>query len=147
MLTRRTFIQGTGALAAGASIAGIAFPKAKIKEYGIVEIQTWYVWENPNVFNSTIFSDERRDVFGFRILGKLDGDKTRLAEIRLSAVKTAIAVSGQVQEFPATWWTADGKRKDGVLTTVALNGHLNISGDRAGFSTLLISLTDVRQVL
>lgn len=149
MLTRRTFIQSAGALAVGAVAGGIALLESEIKEYGLVEIRFWLFAKEPIVIKSTIFSDERRDVFGVRLLGERGSDDLRLAELRLSAVKAALAVPGRIQKSSMTGWNAqDGKKREGFLDLVAKDGNLVAAGPgQLEKAPIWMSLADVRQVL
>jgi hypothetical protein len=148
-MTRRTFIQSAGALAAGAAAGGIAFAEHKIKEHGLVEIRAWFFTKDPIVIKSTIFSDERRGVFGIRLLGERGPCDARLAELRLSAVKAAVAVPGRVQKCAATTWNREGRKEEGsLLDLVARGGNLVVAGaGQLEKAPTWMSLADVRQVL
>lgn len=151
MLTRRTFIQSAGAMAAGAAAGGIAFPERGIKEHGLVEIRAWFFGTDPIVLKSTIFSDDRRDVFGVRILGmgRLD---TCFAEFRLADVKAAVAVPGRISRCAITGWNGEGRKESGFQDLIVREGNLVVA--LPGQLELTpppgpawIALSDVRQVL
>lgn len=149
MLTRRTFIQNAGALAAGAAAGGIAFPEHEIKEHGLVEIRAWFFSKDPIVVKSTIYSDERRDVFGVRILGERGPSDLRLAELSLSAVKAAISAPERIQKCAMTGWNAEnGKLEEGFLDLVAKGGNLVVAGPgQLKRTPVWMSLADVCQIL
>lgn len=147
-MTRRTFIQSAGALAAGAAAGGIVFPKHEIKEHGLVEIRALFFTKDPIIIKSTIFSDERQGVFGVRLLGERGPCDTRLAELRLSAVKAAVAVPGRVQKCAATMWNGEGKKEKGFLDLVTRGGNLMFANaGQLEEAPAWMSLADVRQVL
>ncbi len=147
MLTRRTFIQSTAALAAGAAAGGIAFSEYEIKEHGLVDIRASF-FGKPIVIKSTIFSDELRDVFGVRLMGEHGPSDARLAELRLSAVKAALAVPGRIQKSSMTAWNAErGTKEEGFLDLVAKDGDLMIAlPGRLENEPAWMSLVDVRQI-
>jgi len=149
MLTRRTFIQSTGVLAAGATVGGIAFPKREFKEHGPVEIRFCLFDKDPIVIKSTIFSDERRDVFGIRVQGERGPSDVRLFELRLSATKAAVAVPGRViQKCTATAWNEEGRKEEEFLDLVAKGGNLMFAGvGRIEKEPVWMSLADVQRVL
>lgn len=148
MLTRRTFIQGAGALAAGAVAGGIALQKPEIKEHGLVEIRFWLFDKDPVVIKSTIFSDERRDVFGVRLLGERGPGDLRLAELRLPAVKVVIAAPERVKICTGTMWNEESEKEEMFLNLVARGGNLVIAlAGQLDKASVWMSLADVRRVL
>lgn len=152
MLTRRTFIQGAGALAAGAAAGGIALPESEIKEHGLVELRAWFFSKNPIVVKATIFSDERRDVFGIRILGERGTRDTRFAEIRLADVRASVAAPGRVSRCTATGWSEEGKKESGFVDLVAREGSFVVATpgelEKAPHpGPAWLALSDVQQVL
>jgi hypothetical protein len=147
-MTRRTFIQSAGALAARAAAGGTVLPEHEIKEHGLVEIRAWFFAKDPIIIKSTIFSDERRGVFGVRLLGRRGPCDARLAEMRLSAVKAAVAVPGRVQKCAITTWNGEGRKEEGFLDLVARDGNLVVAGTgQIEKAPVWMSLADVRQVL
>lgn len=149
MLTRRTFMHSAGVLAAGMA-GGVASP-AEIKEHGVAELRAWFFAKDPIVLKTTIFSDERRDVFGVRILGERGSHGFRLAELPLPTIKEAVSTPGWVRKCLMIGWDG-GERKEGLMEVVSREGKLvfGIPGDldkspRPGPAWL--DLSDVRQVL
>lgn len=148
MLTRRTFIQGAGALAAGAATGGIALQKPEIKEHGLVEIRFCLFDKDPIVVKTMIFSDEQRDVFGIRVLGERGACDMSLAELRLSSVKAALADPGRIQRCLMHTWSAEGKEDKGLLDLVAKDGNLLVAGSgELEKGPVWMSLADVQRVL
>lgn len=148
MLTRRTFIQSTGALAAAAA-GGMAITNSEIKEHGIVEIRFRFLAKDPHVVKSTIFSDERRGVFGVRVLGKREPGDARLAELRLTDVRDTVAVPGRVRKGALAVWNCDGRKEEGFLHLLAMDGNLMfaVPGVDISETPVWMSLADVQQVL
>jgi hypothetical protein len=146
MLTRRTFIQSAGALAAGAA-AGVALPEPKVKEHGLVELRA-RLFNDLVVVRSTIFADERRDVFGIRFLGERGPRDVRLVELQLSAVAVATAVPETICECPYVAWTYQGEKEGGLLDLMGKDGNLLIAGPgQIKTIPFWMSLADVRRVL
>lgn len=147
MLTRRTFIQGGGALAAGAVASGTSFLESEIKEHGIVKIRFQFYPGKARIVKSTIFSDGQRGVFGIRLLGELELHETRLVEMPISDAKDVAASSGKVWMVPTTVWAEDGKKEETSVGMVVKDGNLMFASENGEVLPIWMSLSDVRQVL
>jgi hypothetical protein len=148
MLSRRNFIQGTVTLAAGTAVGDIAFPEREIKEHGIVEIRFKFLSCKPIVVPSTIFSDERRGVFGMRLLDKREPGDVRLAEFCLADVIGAVAAPGRVRKCAVTAWKGNGMKENSFLDLMVKDGNLMFAAlGQIEESPPWMSMVDVRQVL
>lgn len=148
MLTRRTFIKSTGTLAAAAA-SGMALTESGIKEHGIVEIRFRFLAKDPCVVKSTIFTDERRGIFGIRILGNNDPGDARLGEFRLSDIRETVAAPGHVRKGNCAVWDCNGRKKEEALHLLAMDGNLMfaVPGVDIIETPVWMSLADVQRVL
>lgn len=96
MLTRRTFVQGAGVLAAGAATGGIATAEP-VKELGL-----FISSKIGTVSLGYIFADEPANIFGIRFHGDRPAFTTTLIELPLSTVKCALKNQGQIMSDKAT---------------------------------------------
>jgi len=144
-MTRRRFIQGTTAIAAGAAV-GLAASKG-IRKHGPVEIRTFFLSPDPLVIQGALYADERRDVFGIRAFDK--GREAIRAELRLSSVRKAVASSDRIR-CHVTTWDGEGRIQEGDVNLVAKDDeNLTFLVDDRGRAPhpIWMGLTDVRRVL
>jgi hypothetical protein len=68
MMTRRTFVGTSASIAAGAAL-GITAAEG-IREYGPVDIRTKFLWKDPLVIKASLYSIEKRNIFGVRVFNE-----------------------------------------------------------------------------
>jgi hypothetical protein len=143
-MTRRKFIQGTTAIAAGAAV-GLTVSKG-IREHAPVKIRTFFLSDDPIVIRGALYADDRRDVFGIRAFDQ--GKETARVELRLSSVREVVASPARVARCRVTI-RAHGRTQEGDLNLVAKDGNLTFLVDEPGRppSPIWMCLTDVRRVL
>jgi hypothetical protein len=153
-MTRRTFIRGTAAIAAGAA-AGLTIPRLGlanskgIREYAPVEIRTFFLGPDPIVIQSAIYADDRRDVFGIRVFEK--GEEFCRAEIGLSIVKRVVASPFKTILCGIFTRNEHGKTEKLYVDLLSEDGcltfYLRDERNKRSDKPVWMSLTDVRRVL
>jgi hypothetical protein len=146
MLTRRTFIQGAGVLAAGTAVGGMIFKGTK--EHGPIGIRMFFFGKEPIVIDGDLLSDELRDVFRIRSFDK--GDLMATAELKLSEVKKAVATPGKTVRMEVAMQSERGIVENGFISVVARGETLTFLIDEKigpDPSPVWIMLEDVRRVL
>jgi hypothetical protein len=138
--SRRDFIMGTAAIAAGAAV-GLTALKG-IRTHSPVEIRTFLFTTDPIVIQSSLYADDRRDVFGIRTFD--NGKEACRVEVQLSTVRKSVASSGMTARCHFT--TLD---EEGDVSLVAKDGNLTFLFDEPGRppSPVWMSLADVQRVL
>jgi hypothetical protein len=144
-MTRRKFIHGTTAIAAGAAVGLTAFKS--IRTYAPMEIRTFFLSDDPLVIQGALYADDRRDVFGIRTFDK--GREAVRAELRLSIVRETVAFPSRMARCHVTTWDQKGRIQEGDVSLVAKDGNLTFLVDERGRSPhpIWMSLTDARRVL
>ena len=150
-MTRRTFIRGTAAIAAGAA-AGLTIPRLgladskSLREYAPVEVRTYFLGPDPLVIQGAIYADDRRDVLGIRVFDK--GKEFGWVKIRLSIVKEVVASSKMItcRVFARN---EHGKIEEFNVDLSEHNGNivLLIHEQNRSRTPVWMSLADVRRVL
>jgi hypothetical protein len=143
-MTRRKFIQGTTAIAAGAAV-GLTVSKG-IREHAPVEIRTFFLSDDPVVVQGALYADDRRDVFGIRAFDQ--GKEMARGEFQLSSVREVVASPARIARCHFTI-REHGRTREGDLNLVAKDGNLTLLVDEPGRppSPIWMGLADVRRVL
>lgn len=144
-VTRRAFIGSSAAIAAGAAVGLTAYQG--IRRHGPVEIRMFFMSGDPIVIQSSLYADDRRDVFGIRVFD--EGKETARAELQLSIVRNAVSSPSKTTRCHITTRDRDGEVLEGDVNLVAKAGNLTFLIDEPGRSPspIWMGLTDVRRVL
>jgi hypothetical protein len=150
-MTRRTFIRGTAAIAAGAA-AGLTIPKIGqadskgIREYAPVKVWTRFLGPESIVIQGAIYADDRRDVFGIRVFDK--GEEFSRAELPFSVVKDVMASPKRIT-CRVSARNEHGKIERFIVNMFAHNGNLVllILEQNHSSTPVWMSLADVQRVL
>jgi len=141
-VTRRRFIQGTAAIAAGAA-AGLMAHKG-FREYGPVDMRIYLLSMAPDIIKSLLFSDERRDIFGIRVLDE-HGDAVR-AEMPLSRIREILVSVPSRGTCPVTIHYRGGRteRESVVVAAKSEKFTMRVHSD---LTPVWLWLSDVQRVL
>lgn len=144
-LTRRAFIRTTGTLAAGAA-AGVMASRG-LREYGPVELRTYFLSQNPIVIRSMLFSRESLDEFGVHIFDD-DGKKAGTVRMSLSGMRRIIK-SGSGREEVICHSEKCMRTESMRMAVVSEQGKVSFLVDEAGNppTPVWLQLEDVRKVL
>lgn len=87
-LTRRKFIQGTTALVAA---AGVGIPISEgLREHGPVDLKFLFFSNEPMIIRGSVFSDEKKDVFGINAFFYNTHQKTGTATMSLTRIREIV---------------------------------------------------------
>lgn len=143
-VTRRNFIQGATALAAGAAVG---IPSSKIAEYSPVDLRMYFLPRKPFILKVGLYSDESKDLFGVRVLPFDKNDKPGVGHLSLSKVRAIVDSRSPSGLLKMEFKSAEGETElREVLISVARGDFLIQDGGMEG-APFAMPLEDVRRVL
>lgn len=144
-VTRRAFIGNTAAIA-GAAVLGIEAARA-VLEHGPVEIQMYFFTKDPVVIKGSVFSDERRDVFGVRAF--VEPGKEPTMEVSLSAMRKAVEARPSRSTVTPLFVNEERENSQFPLAMTVENGKVSFLFENPGHepSPVWLQLSDVQRVL
>jgi hypothetical protein len=143
-MTRRKFIRGTIVMAAGAA-AGLTAYKG-FREHGPVDIKFYLFSKDPVVVKSSLFSDERRDIFGMRMLEAGHWLPAFQVEMPLSRIRRILSSAYRGGACPVTVYYRGGRTERTSMVVAAESEKFTVRFDPDP-TPVWLQLSDVRRVL
>lgn len=143
-VTRRNFIQGATALAAGAAVG---IPASKTLEHSPVDLRMYFLPSKPFTLKVGLRSDESKDLFMIQVLPFDKNDKPGVAHLSLSKVRAIVDSRSPSGLLKMEFKSAEGETEPReVLISVARGDFLIQDGGMEG-APFAMPLADVQRVL
>jgi hypothetical protein len=143
-LTRRTFIQSSTVLAAGAAVG---IPASKIREHSPVDLRMYFFSSKPFTLKVGLHSDESKDLFEIRVLPFDKNDKPGVAHLSLSKVRAIVESRSPAGLLKMECKPGEGKSEQREMLISAANGDMIMQDGGVEGAPFSMSLADVRRVL
>lgn len=145
-LTRRGFIGGTAAAAAGVALG--VWAEKGVQRHGPVELRTYFLSNEPIVIPCDLWADEKRDIFGIHAFVEPGVDP--IVQISLSAMKRAIEAGSARSKVILL--VTDGQRRRTSRVPLAMTVENRkvtflIEEGEGHVTPVWLDLPDVRRVL